>query len=198
MNDLIYPLGVCQCGCGARTSVAKRTVTGKQIIKGQHLRYLPGHRGGRRLPDGRLRCTYCKQFKEPDDFAMMKRATHKRSSYCKDCLHDAYTKVRKKKAQYKIKYQLQKLYGLTLEQYHQMFEDQKGVCSICKQPELARRKDGSKIPLHVDHDHVTGLVRSLLCQCCNQGLGHFKDNVQLILKAADYISYHQRKQPCPD
>ena len=74
-------------------------------------------------------------------------------------------------------------YGITLEQYEQMFSAQKGVCAICER--------GTSYCLAVDHDHVTGKVRQLLCKTCNAGLGSFHDDRYLLSRAIEYLS----KQP---
>jgi hypothetical protein len=47
---------------------------------------------------------------------------------------------------------------------------QDGTCAICRR----------KMPLVLDHDHQTGLVRGLLCQPCNLGLGQLKDSPELL------------------
>ena len=69
-------------------------------------------------------------------------------------------------------------YGITLEKYNEIFEDQGGVCAICN---TKTQKD-----LSVDHDHKTGEIRALLCAQCNFGLGNFKDNIELLKKAINY------------
>lgn len=61
-------------------------------------------------------------------------------------------------------------------------------CHICKRESSADKLHGR---LHVDHDHVTGKVRGLLCKSCNTGLGAFEDNLDLLFKAMGYIEKHR-------
>jgi hypothetical protein len=60
-----------------------------------------------------------------------------------------------------------------------MFEQQGGVCAACGLPEN-RMNARLKGRLHVDHDHVTGQVRGLLCANCNAALGLLRDEPQRI------------------
>jgi hypothetical protein len=62
-----------------------------------------------------------------------------------------------------------------------MADIQEGVCAICG----GINKDGRR--LFIDHDHSTGKVRGLLCTKCNFGVGHFNDDVILLLKTVGYI-----------
>ncbi len=41
--------------------------------------------------------------------------------------------------------------------------------------------------VHVDHDHRTNEIRGLLCQGCNKGLGMFRDDPMLLIRAANYL-----------
>ena len=76
---------------------------------------------------------------------------------------------------------LKTLYGLTFEQFEMMQDQQEGKCWIC-------HTGFSEVLLpHVDHDHATGEVRGLLCFFCNFGLGNFKDNVEALLRAVEYL-----------
>lgn len=61
---------------------------------------------------------------------------------------------------------------------------QNGLCAICGGPP-------GKRSLNVDHDHVSGNVRDLLCATCNVGIGVMRDNPDLLRKAADYIERHR-------
>lgn len=74
-------------------------------------------------------------------------------------------------------------YGITLEEYDQLLVSQGGVCEICKQPP----DEASKGVLHVDHDHETGGLRSLLCTKCNSGIGLLGDDPARMRAAADYV-----------
>lgn len=44
---------------------------------------------------------------------------------------------------------------------------------------------------HIDHDHVTGKFRDVLCNTCNAGLGMFHDNLELLKKAVTYLEFHR-------
>ncbi len=79
---------------------------------------------------------------------------------------------------------LKRKFGLTVEEYDAMLEEQGGGCVLCGHPGYA------EIALHVDHDHATGRVRGLLCVCCNNGLGQFRENPELLRAAARYVETH--------
>lgn len=72
------------------------------------------------------------------------------------------------------------VYGLTIDQFDEMMLNQGGMCAICD-----RERN-----LHIDHDHITGKVRSLLCMPCNQAIGALQDSAERMLKAAEYIKKH--------
>ena len=77
-------------------------------------------------------------------------------------------------------------YGLTIEQYTAMRISQGDCCAICK--EFANGKT-----LSVDHNHITGQVRSLLCSKCNTGLGMFRENKQLLQNTIDYLKRYEER-----
>jgi len=83
---------------------------------------------------------------------------------------------------------LQQAYGITIEQYDEMFQAQNGVCAICENPEwIINNKTGDVRALSVDHDHVTGQVRGLLCTNCNKMIGHSHDNQRILARGIDYL-----------
>ena len=80
-------------------------------------------------------------------------------------------------------------FGITLEQYDAMLEEQNGVCAICgNKNTVIDNRTGKVRMLAVDHCHRSGHVRKLLCQQCNQGLGNFRDSPRLLRAAADYLT----------
>lgn len=78
-----------------------------------------------------------------------------------------------------------KMYGMTEDCYAEMAASQNHSCLICGIHQLSASK---AMKLYVDHCHSTGIVRGLLCQKCNAGLGMFKDNPLLLQKAMEYLS----------
>lgn len=71
-------------------------------------------------------------------------------------------------------------YGISLEDFTRKSQEQGGKCAICD----CERK------LCVDHNHLTGKVRALICDSCNVGLGRFKDSASIVQSAADYLKKH--------
>jgi hypothetical protein len=68
-------------------------------------------------------------------------------------------------------------YGLDIDEYLKLLAIQGGVCQICNRPEF----------LNIDHDHLSGKARGLLCSSCNYALGCLKDDPRLLLEAWAYL-----------
>jgi hypothetical protein len=81
---------------------------------------------------------------------------------------------------------LRKNFGIELADYQRMFVEQKGVCAICAKPET-RTRNGKAKWLAVDHDRDSGLIRGLLCQDCNLGIGHLHHSTEALRAAIDYL-----------
>lgn len=76
-------------------------------------------------------------------------------------------------------------YGMTTEQYDAMLAAQGGVCAICgsSSPRTFKAKYFA-----IDHCHKTDKIRGLLCLPCNSGIGHLKDDIDLLETAVRYLA----------
>ena len=83
-------------------------------------------------------------------------------------------------------------YGLEYDDFLARITLQAGKCAICNI--IPTKGHGIESKLHVDHDHVTGEVRGLLCQSCNQAMGFMKDSVQTLKSAIKYLEKHNNKK----
>jgi len=72
-------------------------------------------------------------------------------------------------------------YGLTVQEYLDLIAKQGGGCAICHDSLTAG------LQVHTDHCHTSGRVRGILCQKCNIGLGHFRDDTKLLRAAIYYL-----------
>jgi len=68
------------------------------------------------------------------------------------------------------------VYGLSLEDYNDLYNQQQGCCAIC-----GKHQSEIKRTLFVDHNHDTGKIRGLLCYTCNSGLGFYENNEENVL-----------------
>lgn len=123
---------------------------------------------------------------------LQKQATAKRYSNTRQfrAKQRVYMKeYRKKLPTTRPDYYYRSMYGITKADRDAMIEAQGGLCAICRCPPTGTTKQNQV--LHIDHDHVTGRVRAMLCSSCNFGLGKFKDDPELLAIAAQYIYMHK-------
>jgi hypothetical protein len=78
---------------------------------------------------------------------------------------------------------LKSKFGITPGRYDMLLATQRGQCAICGSTEY----DGTGRSFAVDHDHMTGEVRGLLCGRCNRAIGLFKEDPETLLRAAAYL-----------
>lgn len=83
-------------------------------------------------------------------------------------------------------------YGIDDAGLTKMKEEQACKCYLCGSDGFKIGKNNHTEKLAVDHDHKTGKVRKLLCHNCNRALGLFKDNPELMRKAASYVEEHRK------
>ncbi len=120
------------------------------------------------------RCFKCKEVKVESSFYKNKSNKTGLSSWCKKCTLQTSKKQCKKNPDIKRAWNLLSKYGVTLEQYDRLFEEQKGVCAICGQSETKKSPNGWVYRLSVDHNHKTKKIRGLLCKRCNVVIGAMK------------------------
>lgn len=77
---------------------------------------------------------------------------------------------------------MMQLYGLTVQERDALFEKQGRRCACCRNDTPSGRG------WHIDHDHVTGAVRGILCFKCNTGIGMLGDNVEGVCAASAYLN----------
>lgn len=86
------------------------------------------------------------------------------------------------------KHKLKHRYSMSIEEYNNKLKRQKGVCAICGEPETKIYKSSGRLhQLSVDHNHITGENRGLLCDSCNKAIGLFKENVEILKRAIEYM-----------
>jgi hypothetical protein len=153
------------------------------------------------LEINRKACRTCKEIKpESTAFFYFRKENNKFRTQCIEC--DKLQKKKQREAnkdkinrerreKYKsceetrLKARDQRLkytFGINIEEYNKMFEKQNGCCKICNihQSKMERR-------FAVDHCHETDIIRGLLCDNCNLGLGNFQDNPEFLEVAKSYL-----------
>lgn len=89
--------------------------------------------------------------------------------------------------QYQRDHKLKQLYGLTPLDKKNLLEKQGGVCAICRTDKF------NKLGPHVDHDHISGIIRGILCSDCNRALGALKDSVLIAMRIIDYLEISAKR-----
>jgi hypothetical protein len=116
------------------------------------------------------RCCKCKQWKAHSEFYNSRSGVNGLKGECKPCCTNR-----------RAIDQLAK-YGFTPADFNNLLASQHGKCAICSSE---ANVNGSR--LFVDHDHITGKVRGLLCHHCNVAIGSLRDDPELLERAAKYL-----------
>lgn len=140
---------------------------------------------------GLLTCTRCKQELPEDDFHRNAARKTGRRPECKECAkayaRDHHTRYAERRREQYVKRgraeYLRRLYGIELEEFDRLLAEQGGRCAICQTP----APQADEKAFCVDHDHVTGAVRGILCRPCNSGIGHLRDEPAIIRAALAYL-----------
>ena len=126
-------------------------------------------------------CNKCKEMLPLDSFGRDKPRPDGLSPYCKPCkgaMQRGYYKANPERYRER---NYRDSYGITLEQYDEMLQGQGGGCASCH----GQVPGGGRF--HVDHNHVTGEVRGLLCHGCNTAAGLCQDNPAVLRGLANYL-----------
>lgn len=92
---------------------------------------------------------------------------------------------------------MQRRCGITLRQYEEMLYAQGNKCAICGATESY--KGSTIVRFSIDHDRSCcpslkscgRCVRGLLCHHCNVGIGHLRDDIDLLEAAVAYLTHHR-------
>lgn len=131
-------------------------------------------------------------IKEDQPFSNFRRNNRTSDGYvyicntCKANKKKDYHWQKRKNPESKIirrSWRLMRLYGVTIEEYEEIYNKQCGLCAICK------KKKNSE--MFVDHCHESGKVRELLCANCNFMLGHAKEDPDILISASLYLRKHK-------
>lgn len=130
-------------------------------------------------------CKTCKKLKQQKSFYVSYTYKNNKtySVECKKCSCKRTVEYGRKNKDRRYEASIKFLYGITTEDYNRMLLEQNGVCKICGRTETHAKKK----KFNIDHNHITGKVRGLLCNRCNVGLGKFKDDIEILKKAIGYL-----------
>lgn len=132
---------------------------------------------------GKLKCRTCKTVKPNTAFIISEKSANGYLGRCKECTD--YYNTNKQRLQ--KDYMLKSTYGIDINHFEKMLELQKYSCEICK-----IHQDNITGPLCVDHCHITGEVRGLLCFRCNSSIGKFEDDINLLTSAINYLQKYSK------
>lgn len=169
----------CKCSCGKRLEVRTDHLKPKQIIRscGCKKNYYTSKNHnkwkGSLAKEGLKKCARCRDYKPLEEYSFKKSSKDKLYHTCKSCKSELarWSHVKNK-------------YGLSKDEYDEM-KGSENKCYCCK-----KVYDGVLV---IDHCHKTGIVRGLLCNSCNWGIGHLGDDLTGVQKAVDYLTDFQNK-----
>lgn len=138
---------------------------------------------GREMRYGSV-CSVCGRSREADRLKRDKLRKHGKPDLCSACYSKLAQRIRNGRvsAVSRRKWNISTRYGLTPEQVDAMLHAQESACAICRAP-LTK--------FHIDHSHVTGKVRGLLCHACNMKLP-LVENTDLLVSALAYLERAER------
>lgn len=123
--------------------------------------------------------------KNGHDISVVGRTKH---HSCRQCLREATQRWRLRNiglVKEQARLRNLRLRGIAKEdEYQELVRLQDGLCAVCRKEAPLRHGERR---LHIDHSHLTGERRGLLCQRCNLAIGHFQDSIDLLKAAIAYL-----------
>ena len=156
-------------------------------------------------------CSTCSTKQSLESFYKDKKSPSGLRAQCKTCVKLAKRKYfennrdreLQKLKDWKIKNpdkvkagNIRNLYGLDDIKYKNMIMEQDNCCAICNKSQLENVVDvrnNKPRDLSVDHNHVTGVIRGLLCYHCNLAVGMLKDQLVIAERLVEYLRKHEEK-----
>lgn len=139
------------------------------------------------INDSGRECVACRTYKSWDHFGKSTKNARGKYAKCLDCAKEerrAWNAANpERRARLKLRSQAVAL-GLDPDAIEAHFKNHNGLCDICGR---SPSEVGSRKRLSIDHDHLTGEFRGLLCSPCNSGLGQFRDSPKILSAAIDYL-----------
>lgn len=152
-------------------------------------------------------CTKCRNYRPVSEFSKEAKRKDGLHPHCRSCVKEyeakrwASEKFRESRREYqserfstsesyrksKRNQRMKKRYGITISEYEERMALQEGKCAICN--------ESPKRSLHVDHCHISGNFRGLLCGSCNRAIGLMQDDPERLQSAIEYLGcvHHEPK-----
>lgn len=144
-----------------------------------------------RITPDQKKCGRCENIKPSAEFMTNKKVPSGLSSWCRQCnrahVKEWNEKNPEKRSEGIRRSKLKRAYGITPEEWEELFDSQGRVCAIC----MSSKSGFSPSNFHVDHCHTTNVVRGILCGKCNVGLGHFRDEIATLERAIEYLRKYE-------
>lgn len=138
-------------------------------------------------------CKKCTISKTIDNFTYSPSTKDRLRNWCRNCFaeYDKKQYTTKPRPYFKgkslVRYWPSSSLEEALEKFNSLLQSQNNVCAICSNSETLCQSGDIPRSLAVDHCHMTKIVRGILCDSCNKGLGAFKDDPILLNKAVAYL-----------
>lgn len=148
-------------------------------------------------------CNGCKEYRSKGDFNTDKTSKDGKGYRCRPCRkkYRRREEVKARTSAYNKKYaldnpelmkqkdrknMLKRFWNMSVKEYETLSNKQNGTCALCDKTESNPHKR-----LCIDHDHKTGKIRGLLCDNHNRAMGLFKDSIEDLEKAIEYLKKHK-------